>query len=263
MATFTTNPASITLDNQPFTLTWTDTTFTIGQFLTCFLYINNSFIDSQPFTISADKSIQFNNVNYNNIGSFSVKVIGTNSQGDIVYNITAVVRLTITCFCKGTEILCITDKEEYIKVEDLKINTLVKTYKNESKKIVSIYKTIYKNDTSYHQICKISNYENQTNDLYLTGGHSILVDELSETEKSKTLEYWNEYKKINDKYLLLSCVNDNSVKIDDEDDYEVYHIVLDNDDELGQYGIYANGILTESMSIHCYKNSTKNILCIL
>ena len=259
MATFTTNPASITLNNQPFTLTWTDTTFNVGDDSNFELYINNLLRKTQQFTISAGKSITFTTVNYNNIGSFSVRVFGM----AIGYDATAVDPLTITCFCKGTEILCITDKEEYIKVEDLKINTLVKTYKNESKKIVSIYKTIYKNDTSYHQICKISNYKNQTNDLYLTGGHSILVDELSETEKSKTLEYWNEYKKINDKYLLLSCVNDNIVKIDDEDDYEVYHIVLDNDDELGQYGIYANGILTESMSIHCYKNSTKNILCIL
>ena len=257
--TFITSPVLITLDNQPFTLTWTDTTFPVIGSVIFELYINNVLVTTQSLAIPFNKSITFTNVSYNFEGSFSVKVI----CGAIPYNETAIAQLTITCFCKGTEILCITDKEEYIKVEDLKINTLVKTYKNNPKKIVSIYKTIYKNDSSYHQICKISNYKNQTNDLYLTGGHSILVDELSETEKSKTLEYWNEYKKINDKYLLLSCVNDNVVKIDDENDYEVYHIVLENDDELEQYGIYANGILTESMSIHCYKNSTKNLLCIL
>ena len=258
MATFTTNPNPAVV-NQSFDLTWTDTNLAVtGSLITFSLKLQGIGVTMQTLSVSPSHSITFTNITRSIVGNYTVGVTDFTA-----YNVTASAQLTITCFCKGTGILCITDKEEYIKVEDLKINTLVKTYKNESKKIVSIYKTIYKNDTSYHQICKISNYKNQTNDLYLTGGHSILVDELSETEKSKTLEYWNEYKKINDKYLLLSCVNDNIVKIDDEDDYEVYHIVLDNDDELGQYGIYANGILTESMSIHCYKNSTKNLLCIL
>ena len=65
--------------------------------------------------------------------------------------------------------------------------------------------------------------------------------------------------KIKDKYLLLSCVNENAKKINDSNIYTIYHIVLENDDIYGQYGIYANGILTESMSIDCYESIEKKI----
>jgi hypothetical protein len=162
------------------------------------------------------------------------------------------------CFCEGTEILCFYNNEEqYIKIQHLKIGDFVKIYNGEPKKIIKYYQSRYKNDRTYHQICRLSNYENQTKDLYLTGGHSILVDNLTKTEKKETLKYWNNLMQIEDKYLLLCCVNENAKKINDSNIYNIYHLVLENEDRNGQYGIYANGILTETMSLDCYEDVEK------
>ena len=58
-------------------------------------------------------------------------------------------------------------------------------------------------------------------------------------------------------YFSESCE-----KINNEDIYELYHLVLENDNEYGQYGIYSNGILSESMSYNCYKSLlTKIEIC--
>jgi hypothetical protein len=180
------------------------------------------------------------------MGIYTVSVVGPN------YNETAA-NLRITCFVEGSEILCIkNDKEEYVKVEDLDEGDLVKTYKNTPKKIKHIMKKVYKNDNSYSKICKLSGRLNQTKDLYLTGGHSMLVDELTEKQEKDTLKVWKQVRKIEDKCLLLCFIDDANEKIDDENEYTIYHIALENDDLDGQYGIYANGLLTESISINQY-----------
>ena len=257
MATFVTNPTTVVI-GQTFTLTWTDSAL-IELTGTFYLNIGDVLVSTILKSDAGTDVVEFS-VASQSFGTYTVNVFSTSS-----YNVTAQAPLYITCFCKGTEILCITtsDEEKYIKVEDLQRNVLVKTYDDVPKRIKSIYQITYKNDKTYHQICKLANYANQTNDLYLTGGHAILVDELTETQMKKTLEYWTELRKVKDKYLLLSCINDDAIKIDNDHEYEVYHIVLENDDEMGQYGIYANGVLSESMSIYCYNLCTKNQLRIV
>jgi hypothetical protein len=94
----------------------------------------------------------------------------------------------------------------------------------------------------------------KSNNLVITGGHSILVDELTELEQQKTFEIWSQLKKIEDKYLLLASISDRFEKLDNEDVYNLYHIALENDDIYGQYGIYANDVLTETMCIHLYEH---------
>jgi hypothetical protein len=165
------------------------------------------------------------------------------------------------CFVEGSEILCvINNEEEYVKIEDLKIGDSVKTYNNSPKKISYILKNTFKNDKSYSQICKLSNYPNQTKDLFLTGGHSILVDELTQEQKEKTEKVWGQPRKIDDKYLLLAFIDENAEKIEDEKEYNVYHIALENEDKHGQYGIYVNGILSETMSLDCYLTVTNSLV---
>ena len=63
--------------------------------------------------------------------------------------------------------------------------------------------------------------------------------------------------KIEDKYLVMSYCLEYCEKIDNNDKYKLYHLVLKNDNDSGQYGIYSNGVLTESMSYNCYKSITK------
>lgn len=229
-------------DNTWFSFVWTDTS---AYFLPEYDYrltIGSVQLKTDPIISNNNRTLTFSPIMATEQGLQPVNVYGTN--GTFIYNKTASATLNVNCFLKDTEILT---SNGYEKIQNLKINDEIQTYKNGLKKIKFISKNLYKNDTSYNQIHKISNLKNQTKDLFITGGHSILVDFLNEEEKIKTKKYWTDYIKIEDKYLLLACVS-NFEKIENNEVYELFHIVLENDDVQKQYGIYANGILTESMS---------------
>ena len=245
MVTFT--PTIISVSTW-FSLTWTDTNAYFLPEYNYHLFINDIQSNS-PLTILSTTQLQFSPVLVTNKGLYTIKVYGSN--GTFAYNTTAPSQLDVNCFVKGTEILT---KNSYILIENLKIGDEIQTYKYGNKKIKYISKRKFKNNTLYSQICKISNIENQTKDLFITGGHSLLVDKLNDYEKEKTLQYWNELQMIDDKYLLLACITDFE-KLDNNNEYEVYHLILENDDINKQYGIYANGILTESMSEKCYSTN--------
>lgn len=255
---YTTDPTPIPEDTS-FNLQWTDDN---GQFDTSYTYkltiFNESTGQGDEVTTSATNAneINFNNVMGLSYGSYTVNV-SQYYPTDGTYNKYGT-PLSVTCFVEGSEILCVVNnKEEYIKVEDLKQGDLVKTYNNTPKKVLHVIKKKFINHKSYSQICKLSGYPNQTKDLYLTGGHSILVDKLTDQQNNKTIEIWGGRKKVDDKYRLLCFVDENNEKIEDNKEYNVYHIVLENSDPKGQYGIYANGILTETMSIRWYLKSTR------
>jgi len=250
MATFI--PTIISVDTW-FNLEWTDTSAYFLSEYNYKLYINNIQSNSTMSIISTQK-LQFSSVLITDKGLYTIKVIGSN--GTFTYNTTASSQINVNCFLKGTEILTSTS---YVAIENLKIGDEIQTYKNGIKKIKYISKRKFKNsNTLYSQICKITNLPNQTKDLFITGGHAILVDELSMYEKEKTLKYWNELQMIDDKYLLLACISDYE-KLNDNNIYELYHLILENDDINKQYGIYANGVLTESMNEKCYTSMFINL----
>jgi hypothetical protein len=154
-----------------------------------------------------------------------------------------------SCFLKGSLIL--TETNEYIPIEQLKKGDLIKTYKNGDKKIHYVGKKLFSNSTSN---TLFSMYRNETNNLTLAGGHSILVDKLTE-EQEKQQNSILFYNKIEDKYLLLCCYSELFKKIDiTNETLEIYHLCLENDDLNGHYGIWANNILTETCSINHFKN---------
>ena len=97
-------------------------------------------------------------------------------------------------------------------------------------------------------------YLEPNSNLILTGGHSFLVDELTENQIHKMKKYWPLPKKIQDKYLLLSCFHEKCVKLTQEGIFDLYHLVLEDSDENQQFGIWTNGILTESMSKNVYNS---------
>jgi hypothetical protein len=76
------------------------------------------------------------------------------------------------------------------------------------------------------------------------------VDAISEEEQKKYDEMGiSEFSKltIDNKRLLLACVSDQFSPIQDNDVYTYYHLLLENnDDEEERFGIWANGILTET-----------------
>lgn len=159
------------------------------------------------------------------------------------------------CFVKGTKILCLLDDlEVYIPIEELTTDHYIKTYEHGYKKILSIKKFSLINSTrrpvtkkeKINKIYKLAkeDYEELFEDLYINGGHSILVDTLTEEENRINLKLFGEYKKIGDKIRLLTYINEKAIPIQNDFRYEMYHISIGEEE-----GIYANGILTESYNL--------------
>jgi hypothetical protein len=81
----------------------------------------------------------------------------------------------------------------------------------------------------------------------MTGGHSSLVDELT-PEQIKNSKKWRKVMvKTEGKYLLLACVDERTRVYEKEGNYQICNLILDDEDKKKNFGIYANGILVESM----------------
>jgi hypothetical protein len=148
------------------------------------------------------------------------------------------------CFNEGTKILCLVDNQEiYIPIEDMRQGTLVKCYQNNYKKVSHIGKGKFINNTN-----TIHNCMYKCNDLILTGGHSILVDEITmeHLANAEKLNIKFKKEKIEDKYLVLSCMDNKFTKIIDNNEYTYYHFVLEGNKLSDKFGVYANDILVES-----------------
>jgi len=130
------------------------------------------------------------------------------------------------CFVKGTKILCYQNNTEvYIPIEELTTDHFVKTYDHGYKKILFIKQFFIINTTrrpitkkeKINKIYKLAkeDYEELFEDLYVNGGHSILVDTLTEEENRINLKLFKEYKKIGDKIRLLTYINQKAIPIND------------------------------------------------
>ena len=192
------------------------------------------------------------------------------------------------CFKEGTKILCMIDKrEQYVAIEDIKENTFVKIYNKTGKgghyrKAKFIVKSALENSsesTINKLYCiKKERHNKLIEDLYVTGSHALLYDELTdmeyekmsrlvehyntytirleneenmsteEVENTKSLmKYYNDYKmELDDKYKLIAYFDDRFEEVNDEGVFNIYHIVLENANKYDNYGIWANGILAES-----------------
>jgi hypothetical protein len=163
------------------------------------------------------------------------------------------------CFNEGTKILYMNKQlvDKYIRVELLKVGDFVKTYKHGYRKIHQIIKGSFKNNPKKWNMCMYKmakTAENTlTDDLIVTGGHSILVDAISDEEQKKYDEMGiPSFSKltIDNKHLLLSCCSDQFTAMQDTGRYNYYHLLLENnDDEEERFGIWANGILTETPNV--------------
>jgi len=164
-----------------------------------------------------------------------------------------------SCLDENTLILCLNNDmtDVLIFIKDLKPNMIVKTYKHGYRRIKYIIKGTLLNDINnkkdslyiYHKI------ENSIKDLILTGGHSILVDTMTDEENILNNEYFqNNVPIIDNKYCLLACVSKSCTQIEDTNEYTYYNLVLDNDNITDRYGIWADGVLVETPSEEYYKS---------
>jgi len=166
---------------------------------------------------------------------------------------TTTINYTAICFLEDTKILCLIDDEEiYVPIQDIKVGNIVKTYLHGPKVVTFLGKDIIYNSGDNVRIkdrlyrYSKEDFSDLTEDLIITGGHSSLVNDLTDEQKRGTDKFWKIYHKIDDKYRLLSCVNEKTIPYEEKGTFNIYHLTLDNEDILGNYGIYANGLLVES-----------------
>jgi hypothetical protein len=86
-------------------------------------------------------------------------------------------------------------------------------------------------------------------DLIVTGGHSILVDDLGDYYAENEVRFKGTIPKIDDKFLLLCFLTKDFTQLTDKNEYTYYHLCLENNGNNDErFGIWANGILTETIS---------------
>lgn len=165
------------------------------------------------------------------------------------------ISLTTPCFNKGTKILCLNSvmEEEYIPIEDLKKGDLVKSYLHGYRRIDSIGKNSMINNPEHFNLSMYKMEKTPENglidDLIVTGGHSILVDDLGDYYTENELKFKGKIPKIDDKIFLLSAVSKDFTQLTDTNEYTYYHLVLENNGNNDErFGIWANGVLTETIS---------------
>jgi len=167
---------------------------------------------------------------------------------------------TVPCFKEDTKILTING---YVPIQNLRKGDLIKTLKNEYVPInIICHKTIIikKSDSIINKlfVCTNENYPEIFEDLYITGLHSILVDNLSKPQIDNIMKLHNLNNEIyvtDDKYRLHVCYDERASLYGTEGEFKIYHLALDNDNEINNYGIYANGLLVETTSIKLLEES--------
>ena len=174
--------------------------------------------------------------------------------------------ISTLCFNEGSLILTLNSKgeEEWVEIEKLSVDQLIKTYLHGYRKIKYICKGILKNDVNSPLECMYKLPKNDTNvfkDLILTGGHSILVDTIdNDSENELNLKYFdNKIQKIDNKILLLAGVSNKFIKMEHDNDYNYYNFVLENDGDITKrYGVWSNGVLTETPSEEFFLNNKRS-----
>ena len=168
------------------------------------------------------------------------------------------------CFNEGTKILCLNNQleEEYVPIENLRKGDLVKSFKHGYRKIDLIRNSYLFNNPNIWNQCMYKMVKTEENglleDLIVTGGHSILVDDLGEHAEENNELFSGEGGTpiIDGKYLLLASVSKDFQKMLDDEIYVYYHFILENNGDLEErFGVWGNGVLTETPSKKNFINS--------
>ena len=182
-----------------------------------------------------------------------VYVTGTTLNSDGIYYLYPI----LPCFLEGSTILCQVDGVDVYKpVEEIRAGTLVKTAENGYLRVQLIGRSKVDNpghtDRTQNRLYKCSKeaYPELKEDLYITGCHSILVDDITETERAGIIKEVSRIFITGRKYRLMACVDQRAEPWASENTYTVWHFALENADPRMNYGVYANGgLLVETATI--------------
>jgi large repetitive protein len=207
---------------------------------------------TSPVTISGLS----NRTNYT-IQLRALNVVGTGAAS-------ASLPLYYMCFLEGTEILCHSEgnSDEYRKIEDLRKGDLVKTFMDGYKAIDTIgFTKVYNPGNAMRSKnrlykCTPAKYPGVTKDLFITGCHSVLVDELTAEQEKRLLEEQGKIYITDNHYRLMACVDERAEPYTEEGLYTVWHLALENDNYYYNYGIFANGLHVETTSKRMIKEQS-------
>jgi hypothetical protein len=214
-------------------------------------YTGNLFIAN--FTTFSILKANTHELNFINIEGSSLNAGNNTLHINDPFNLVNInVNVLATCFLEDTNILTVNG---YRKIQDLRKGDLIKTFKNEFKSIDMIgYKNLNHN-FSLSRIkeqlykCSKEKYPELFQDLIITGCHSILIDNFVKDELvEKVKEVFGQIYVTENKYRLPIFLDERSDIYENSGTYKVYHIALENDNYYTNYGMYANGLLTESCS---------------
>ena len=230
------------------------TSIGVQTFRGCTSLLSVTFNQTQKLpTIGSDAFYTAGNTAY-----YQVNVVGPNGENPATYlksNGFTNAEVIFTCFLEDSKILT---NKGYIPIQDLRKGDLVKTLKHDYKAIDMIGKrTIYHpalKDRIKDQLYKCSkdNFNEIFEPLIITGCHSILVENSKASIDEKQIE---KVKEINggiyltdDKLRIPACVDLRTSVYETPGTYTIYHLALENNNYVMNYGIYANGLLVETCS---------------
>jgi hypothetical protein len=190
---------------------------------------------------------------YGNTGS-SNGIVG--GAGSFIYTFTLLSgrpgTSSVVCFKEGSMIL--TDRG-YRAIQDLRKGDLVETYQHGLKPINMIGKRQMHHLCNSERIkdqlyvCRADQYPELTDDLVITGCHSVLVDRFVDQEqRSAVSDLLGKIYLTDGKARLPACIDKRATVYEKAGHYTIYHIALDHDDIYMNYGVYANGLLVETCS---------------
>ncbi len=219
---------------------------------------NSNFINFDPI----EKTITI----LNGAPSGAFKVIIHQVQNNIYNNIynTMLVSINIIAICFGENTLLpiITENKKvtYKRIKDIKIGEIMMTEYHGLKKIKYIYHKKIQNVSNYQNknkdklyVLKKQDYPELIQDLVLTGGHPILVNlNFSFNEMLKNPDMF-----LRNFYRLETYKNKKAVDFDCDGVYDIYNVILENNNKYNKYPIRINGILTESCEEYLYNKLYK------
>jgi hypothetical protein len=139
----------------------------------------------------------------------------------------------------------------------------VKTSRDGYKKVVLVGKGSLQNPGTDERLenrlykCSPQHYPELTEDLFITGCHSILVDSLTESQRQETLQHLGKVFVTDRKYRLMACLDERATPFNSEGTYRIYHLALEHEDGNMNYGVYANGgLLVETCCLNSLRTKS-------
>jgi hypothetical protein len=200
----------------------------------------------------------YNTADYSELSPTSRRIFDDSFSSSTITYIASVL-----CFGADSKILTFDSnkKEEvYVPVQQLQVGDLVKVVTcgsdNKYKKICHVRASKIFNPGHAKRIkdrlyrCSALQFPELSDDLIITGAHSILVPRLLESERNSIMELFGDIYVTDGHYRLPACVDERTVPYAKEGEMDIYHFALENENIYGNCGVFANGLLVESASIH-------------